>query len=87
MRSIAFGALLLASSASADAVKLTGKNFEKQVFGKKGKSAFVKFLAPVRASRARRVPVSPALCAVHPPDEEEMRKHFHLWSYVRKLQP
>ena len=40
-------ALCLATSVSADSIQIKGAaDFEKKIFGKKGKSAFVKFLAP-----------------------------------------
>jgi hypothetical protein len=41
-------ALLAATctTAAGEAVELTGKNFEKKVFGKKNRAAFIKFLAP-----------------------------------------
>lgn len=37
---------LLVAHASGEAVNLTGKNFEKKVYGKANRAAFVKFLAP-----------------------------------------
>ena len=37
---------LAAAHASGEAVELTAKNFEKKVYGKANKAAFVKFLAP-----------------------------------------
>ena len=36
----------LAATVCGEAVTLTEKNFDKKVFGKKNKGAFIKFLAP-----------------------------------------
>jgi hypothetical protein len=45
-RAATLALLAAASSVSGEAVELTGKNFEKKVFGKKNRAAFIKFLAP-----------------------------------------
>ena len=37
---------ILVAYASGEAVQLTGKNFDKKVYGNKNKASFVKFLAP-----------------------------------------
>ena len=39
-------ALMVAHASSDGSVSLNAKNFEKKVYGKKSRSAFIKFLAP-----------------------------------------
>jgi len=46
-RTATLAVLAACASVSAEAVEITGaKQFEKKVFGKKNRAAFVKFLAP-----------------------------------------